>query len=81
MADHWVRVWLGETPLWVEPATLLEGGEGALAPDHHVVDGKLNIRTCFSGDSYAHVMANGEIKRYHRVIGHRSDLIREAEVA
>lgn len=60
--------------LWCEPETLEVGNDGALAPPEHVTNGELNGRA-FSGDSYAHVIENGEIKRYMTVIGHRSDLV------
>lgn len=72
----YVQVRLGDKLLWCEPEVLEEGGDGALAPPEHIRDGDLNFPACFAGDSYAHVLANGEIKRYRTVIGHRSDLAR-----
>lgn len=69
-----VPVMLGGVALWVQPEGLREGGESALAPEDHIIDGHLNVPRCFTGDSYAHVYSDGSIRRFGRHIGTRSDL-------
>lgn len=70
----YVRVRLGDVELWAERRALEPGGNGALAPLHHVSDGELDLAHCFGGDSYAHVFEDGQILRYHERIGRREDL-------
>lgn len=49
-------------------------GSGALAPREHCSEvGQLHTEAMFA-DSYAHVFANGLIKRYGQVIAHRDNL-------
>jgi hypothetical protein len=49
-------------------------GSGALAPKEHCSEvGEVQLHAMFE-DSYAQVFADGRIKRYGRVIGHRDDL-------
>ncbi|CAN1724452.1 protein of unknown function [Hyphomicrobium sp. 1Nfss2.1] len=51
-----------------------EDGSGPLAPLHHCdATGELEFEAIFE-DSYAHVMRDGSILRYHRQIGTRDDL-------
>ena len=73
MSDAYVPVLLDGIRLWVQPDVLEEGGHGALAPEGHIEDGDLRWECCMS-ESYAHVFPDGEILRYGKVIGQRSDL-------
>lgn len=52
-------------------------GDGPLAPlDHCDQSGNIvDADVALFAESYAHVFANGEIKRFHQVIGHRADLV------
>lgn len=80
-SSPFVPVWLNGMPLWADRNALLEGGSGALAPEHHIKDGDIADReTAFflNGDSYAHVYPDGMISRYGATIGHRSDLLPRA---
>lgn len=53
-----------------------DDGSGALAPLRHVDDdGHVTFDAVFGGeDSYAHVMSDGTIMRYHEKIGTVDDL-------
>lgn len=56
-----------------------EDGTGPLAPKEHCTEtGEIaNLATALflNGDSYAHVFADGNIRRYREVIGTVADLV------
>lgn len=50
-------------------------GNGPIAPlEHCNEDGSLNIRRCFDGPTFAHVM-DGKVLRYGSVLGTKEDLL------
>ena len=71
-ADHpdpCVEIRIGDdpTPLWMRRSAL-DRGEGAVMPEpDHDAYGPFE-------DSYAHLMGDGRIMRYHRQIGRRCDI-------
>lgn len=65
-----MKVKFGEMVLWLLGS--IETG-GALAPLEHV-DDKGDIKD-WAGESYAHLGRDGKIRRFHKVIGTREDLI------
>jgi hypothetical protein len=53
----------------------LEDYIGPLAPMDHVdSDGHVTVEAALFGESFAHVCADGYIRRYHIKIGERKDL-------
>lgn len=71
-----LKAYLHGVEVWVDPEEMKPGNNGPLVPPHHVgACGHLDIVACFAGDSYAHAMPDGTIKRYSVVIGNKSDLV------
>lgn len=71
--DPCIEIRIGDSPtqLWMRRSSL-DRGEGAIMPEpNHDENGWL-------ADSYAHLCDDGNIRRYHSVIGHRRDI---AEIA
>ena len=64
-----VEIVLNGNHLWIYKDNL-DSGDGALMlTPTHVED------TFGMGESYAHLCSDGKVRRYHEVIGERSDLL------
>lgn len=72
MTDDTIKVRLhGLTLFWLRCAD----GSGALAPPEHLnADGNVNVFDAFFSESYAHVFADGTIRKRGLVIGRVEDL-------